>query len=102
MLQHPAQCLQAAGVGQAEVEQHARRAGDEPPRVSQRARPLHYHVGVRLSEQFLHEERVAIVVLDQQHPQWHGMLREAGAARCGVSHHEHLRGRCQLAEVGRP
>ena len=60
------QPLQANGVGQAQVEQHAGRLGDHGTGLAEGARTLEDHRGVHLTQQLLHEQRVAVVVLNEQ------------------------------------
>jgi hypothetical protein len=65
--QHVAQAVEAVRVRQAQVEQHTVGVAEPGPRVSHRLRDLHVERGLRLREQLTDEERVARVVLHEQH-----------------------------------
>lgn len=65
------QRVDPAGVGQVQIQQHAIGPGGFQLAfgVRHRLRPHHPDVGDRVGDEFLHQHRVAAVVLDQQHRQ---------------------------------
>ena len=70
-----AQGVQTGGVGQPEVEQDAvDLAGQREHGLGQVARPQQVDAGAGVQQQLADEERVALVVLDEQHP--HGKWSE--------------------------
>jgi hypothetical protein len=74
----PAQPLQPGGVRQPEVEQHAVDPADRGLRFGERTDAHQLDGADRLVEELLHQERVAVVVLDQQDAQ--------ALDRCGGAH----------------
>ncbi len=63
------QRAEALGVGQPEVEQHApRRVGEGGDAIGEGALPQHVHLGYAgLDQALAHQQRVTLVVLDEQH-----------------------------------
>lgn len=65
VLPQPPNAVQITGVRQPQIEQHAGSAGQKRPRLSQRPGPLNLHSRCLL-QQLLHNQRIPVVVLDQQ------------------------------------
>jgi hypothetical protein len=81
-VEHLSKRAQPLSVRQAQVQQHALGVrGDDEGGLGDAAYPLDLQVRVMLAEQFLHDQGVARVILDQ-HDRWRG----AGAsARPGLA-----------------
>ncbi len=62
------QAVEAARVGQAQVEQHAGRAAEQLRRLGEQPGPLYLGPDARLAEQFLDQQGITVVVLDEQDP----------------------------------
>jgi hypothetical protein len=85
------QPVEPLGVGQPEVEQDAVEARQvQRRRPGERARPFQHHRRTRERELLLDEERVAVVVLDQQDP--HGVGGDRHGWTGGVRNRWHAAG----------
>ena len=60
------EAVQAARVRQSQIEQDAGRVGDQGLGLGEGPRPLHDHRGSDFKEQFLYQQGIAVIVLDEQ------------------------------------
>jgi hypothetical protein len=84
---HPPQLLQFPGVGQAQVEQHTRHLGQEWLRVAQGPRPAQSDRGRRVQQEFLDQQGIGVIVLDEQHLRGAGRGGRARRGRPGILSH---------------
>ena len=89
-LQQLPQPLQAAGVRQAQVEQHAGRLGDHGRGLAEGPRAQDDDRRVHVAQQLLHEQRVAVVVLDEQDARLVAVARGSRGVKLSVTCHRNL------------
>ena len=88
---HPLQLLQLRGVGQAQIQQDAGRAGKERLRLSQGSRPAQGDRGCHVQQQLFDQQGVGVIVLDEQHLHRAGRRHRGRRGLPGIlSHHLNL------------